>query len=177
MLFTATMARRARQAAVLAEYAEAEPRQMASIWREILYIAGGLMLLALGANLLIDGAVSIARAAGISETMIGMTVVAAGTTLPELITSVVAARRRAPDIAVGNVVGSNIFNILGVMGLAGMLRPIHAPEVAVAEVMGMVVLALVVLPIMWRGFVVNRIEGALLICAYAASFYFIGAGA
>ncbi|VVT18179.1 calcium/sodium antiporter [Hoeflea sp. EC-HK425] len=90
-------------------------------WKEALFIAGGLAGLFIGANLLIDAATSIALQFGISEAVIGLTIVAVGTSLPELATSVVAAFRRQAEIALGNVVGSNIFNILGILGLTAMV--------------------------------------------------------
>ncbi len=93
-------------------------------WKEALFIAGGLAGLFIGANLLIDAATSIALQFGISEAVIGLTIVAVGTSLPELATSVVAAFRRQAEIALGNVVGSNIFNILGILGLTAMVVPV-----------------------------------------------------
>lgn len=176
VLFSVAMARRTRDRTVIAEFEESEPAKMGAIWQELSYMVAGIALLAAGAHLLVEGAVTIARRVGWSDALIGMTVVAAGTTLPELITSVVAAMRKAGDIAVGNVVGSNIFNVLCVLGLAALIQPIDASAVTKPEILGAVAISLLALPIMWRGFVVNRIEGALLILAYAASFYFIGAG-
>ena len=128
----------------------------------------GLAALALGSQGLIAGAVTIASAAGVSDSVIGITIVAAGTTMPELITCVVAALKREADIAVGNIVGSNIFNLLGVLGLAGVLAPISAAGVTHAEVWGAVLLATLSLPVMWRGMIVNRAEGAMLVAAYCA---------
>jgi cation:H+ antiporter len=93
-------------------------------WKEALFIAGGLAGLFIGANLLIDAATSIALQFGISEAVIGLTIVAVGTSLPELATSVVAAFRRQAEIALGNVVGSNIFNILGILGVTAMVVPV-----------------------------------------------------
>jgi cation:H+ antiporter len=139
---------------------------LASIPKELGLVAFGLAALALGARGLISGAVTVAGALGVSDSVIGITVVAAGTTLPELITCVVAAVRREADIAVGNIVGSNVFNLLGVLGLAGVLAPISATGVQPAEVWGAVLLAGLSLPVMWRGLVVNRAEGALLVATY-----------
>lgn len=100
--------------------------------------------------------------------MIGITVVAAGTTMPELVTCLVAAVRRESDIAIGNIVGSNIFNLLGVLGLAAALAPIGTAGVQPTELWGAVALAALSLPVMWRGLIVNRAEGALLVAAYLA---------
>lgn len=93
-------------------------------WKEALFLAGGLGGLILGANLLIEAATAIAREFGVSEAVIGLTIVAVGTSLPELATSVVAAFRRQADIALGNVVGSNIFNILGILGITAVVVPV-----------------------------------------------------
>jgi cation:H+ antiporter len=93
-------------------------------WKEAVFIAGGLAGLFIGADLLIDAATAIAREFGISEAVIGLTIVAVGTSLPELATSVVAAFRRHAEMALGNVVGSNIFNILGILGITAMVTPV-----------------------------------------------------
>ncbi|SPF78505.1 calcium/sodium antiporter [Pseudoprimorskyibacter insulae] len=94
------------------------------LWRAGLWVAGGLLALMFGARFLVDGAVNIARAHGVSEAYIGLTIVAIGTSLPELATSLVAALRRQSEIAIGNIVGSNIFNILGILGVTAILSPI-----------------------------------------------------
>ena len=93
-------------------------------WKEAVFIVGGLGALFIGADLLIDAATAIARSFGISEAVIGLTIVAVGTSLPELATSVVAAFRRHAEVALGNVVGSNIFNILGILGITAMVVPV-----------------------------------------------------
>lgn len=93
-------------------------------WKEAVFILGGLGALFIGADLLIDAATAIARSFGISEAVIGLTIVAVGTSLPELATSVVAAFRRHAEVALGNVVGSNIFNILGILGITAMVVPV-----------------------------------------------------
>jgi cation:H+ antiporter len=136
----------------------------------------GLAALALGAQGLISGAVAVAGAMGVRDSVIGITVVAAGTTMPELVTCLVAALKREADIAIGNIVGSNIFNLLGVLGLAGVLAPISAAGVMPAEVWGAVVLAALSLPVMWRGMIVNRAEGALLAAAYLVYLAIIWCG-
>jgi cation:H+ antiporter len=96
------------------------------LWQAIAMTLAGLVLLVIGARLLVDAATEIARAFGISEAVIGLTIVAVGTSLPELATSVIAAMRRQTDIAVGNVVGSNIFNIFGILGTTAVIAPIPA---------------------------------------------------
>jgi cation:H+ antiporter len=95
-------------------------------WKAWAAVALGLVLLMIGANWLVTGAINIARGFGISEAVIGLTIVAVGTSLPELATSVIAALRKHPDVAIGNVVGSNIFNILGILGITAIIRPVEA---------------------------------------------------
>ncbi len=90
-------------------------------WKIIAFLIAGLVGLPIGASLLVDGSVNIARVMGVSETVIGLTLVAIGTSLPELATSVAAAFRKQADVAMGNVIGSNVFNLLGIIGVAGLV--------------------------------------------------------
>ena len=134
-------------------------------------IAGGLAALVLGAGWLVRSAAEFARLWGVSELVIGLTVVAAGTSLPEVATSVVAAMRGERDIAVGNVVGSNIFNLAGVLGLACVAAPdgvAVAPGALRFDLPVMVAVALATLPIGFTGGRIARWEGALLLTWYAA---------
>ena len=131
----------------------------------------GLLLLVVGARWLVNGAVTFARALGISELIVGLTIVAVGTSLPELATSVVAAARGERDIAVGNVVGSNIFNVLVVLGLSAAASPggINVSRTAlVFDVPVMVLVAFACLPIFFTGYRVDRWEGFLFLGCYAA---------
>ena len=93
-----------------------------------LWVVGGLVILMFGARFLVDGSVSIARGFGVSEAFIGLTIVAVGTSLPELATSVIAAFRRQSEIAIGNIVGSNIFNVLGILGITALIKPIPVAD-------------------------------------------------
>ncbi len=151
---------------VLQEYEDAAPRRTRSLFVDILLIAAGLLLLVVGARAMVGGAVSIAENMGISETVIGLTVVAIGTSLPELATSILAAARGEGDIAVGNVVGSNIFNILGILGLSSLTRPLVGHDIGLFSLGVMFVLSLALLPLMRTGHRVSRIEGAALVAAY-----------
>jgi cation:H+ antiporter len=132
-------------------------------------IVGGLALLVLGCNFLIESSLVIARALGVSELIIGLTIVAAGTSLPELATSVVASMRNERDIAVGNVVGSNIFNILAVLGLSAAISPtgITVPAEALNfDLPVMIAVALGCLPIFFTGGMIERWEGFLFFAYY-----------
>ncbi|TWT33533.1 Inner membrane protein YrbG [Posidoniimonas corsicana] len=131
----------------------------------------GLGMLVVGARLLVDAAVAMATAAGVSEVLIGLTIVAAGTSLPEVVTSVVASLRGERDIAVGNVVGSNLFNLLCVLGVAGMASPAGvpvAPAVLRFDLPVMTAAAALCLPIFFTRFTIDRWEGAVLLGLYVA---------
>jgi cation:H+ antiporter len=157
--------------AVAAEYVQYEDKQRAleggTDGRDILLIAVGLAGLIVGAQLLVMSAVYFARLLGISEIVIGMTVVAIGTSLPELATCVVAAFRSEPDIALGNAVGSNIFNLLSILAIAALLRPIPVTaDVLEYEIPAMLLFAIVLVPLAWKGRVLGRPSGALLVAGY-----------
>lgn len=141
------------------------------MWVLIALIVAGLAALVLGSNLLVNSATDIAESFGVSDLVIGLTVVAVGTSLPELATSVLAAIRGQRDIAVGNVVGSNIFNLLGVLGLSGFLSSGGIPvndEALRLDLPVMIVSALVLIPICWNGFMIKRWEGFLMMAYYFA---------
>ena len=127
----------------------------------------GVGLLAGGSTLLVRGAVGIATDLGLSETVIALTIVAAGTSTPELITSIVAARRGQGDIAIANVVGSNIFNVLGILGVTALIHPLDVTEVVIhRDIWWMIGATALLLPLMWSGMRVNRLEGTLLFGGY-----------
>jgi cation:H+ antiporter len=134
-------------------------------------IVAGLVLLVGGSNLLVEGAVQLARALGLSELVIGLTVIAIGTSLPELATSIIAAFKGERDIAVGNIVGSNIFNLLCVLGLASLVAPAAisvSPNALAFDFPVMIAVAVACLPIFFSGYRINRWEGVLFLAYYAA---------
>ncbi len=141
------------------------------VWLDALLVAVGVGMLVLGAGWLVDSATAIAGAFGVSDLVIGLTVVAIGTSLPELATSVIAVRRGERDLAVGNVVGSNIFNIGSVLGLTAVISPDGVPvaDAAVAfDIPFMLVVAIALLPIVYTGATVARWEGGLFLGYYLA---------
>jgi cation:H+ antiporter len=151
-----------------AEAAEVAPRAVAPLLGLTL-AAGGIAAIVIGADLLIDAAIAIATAAGISEAVIGLTLVAVGTSLPELATSVMAAVRRHGDVAFGNIVGSNIFNALGITGAAALVSPIAVPgEIAVLDVWIMIAATLLLVVFAVTDWRITRREGAIFLIAYAA---------
>jgi cation:H+ antiporter len=165
---------RRENAGLSGEYAEgagAEDRAAGRWPVNAALVAGGLAMLVLGSRWMVDGAVTFAQYLGVSELVIGLTIVAAGTSLPEVVTSVIAAIRGERDIAVGNVVGSNIFNIMGVLGLTGIVTHagIEVPSsVTRFDVPVMIAVAFACLPIFFTGGVISRQEGAVLLGYYAA---------
>jgi cation:H+ antiporter len=151
------------------EYAKKEAPTLLNILKNLVFIAAGLGLLVLGARWLVDSATSIAVSLGVSELAIGLTIVAAGTSLPEVATSVIAAIRGESDIAVGNAVGSNIYNLLGVLGIAGLLSPggINIAENAFRfDLPVMIFVAVVTLPIFYIDNRISRLEGGVLFSYY-----------
>jgi cation:H+ antiporter len=143
---------------------------------QALLVIGGLALLVLGADWLVDAAVSFARSLGVSDLVIGLTIVAAGTSLPEVAASLTAAMRGERDIAVGNVVGSNIFNLLGCLGLAGLVAPaglLVAPELLRIDLWVMVAATLACLPVFMYRHEIRRWQGGLFIVAYVGYATFL----
>ena len=126
----------------------------------------GLVFLVLGSKALIAGSLRLARSYGISEAVIGLTIISAGTSLPELATSVVAAIRRQADISIGNIVGSNIFNILAILGVSSLVRPYSSPGLTNVDLAMMLGMATISLPLMWTGFILSRKEGLLYLTLY-----------
>jgi cation:H+ antiporter len=140
-------------------------------WMDLALVVGGLVLLVGGSRLLVSSAVAIAQALGVSELVIGLTIVAAGTSLPEVATSVIAGIRGQRDIAVGNVVGSNVFNLLGVLGLSALVSPAGigvAPQALQFDLPVMIAAAVACLPIFVTGLEIARWEGGLFLAYYVA---------
>ena len=135
---------------------------------DVLKIGGGLGVLVLGSRLLVDNAVVVATGLGVSQAVIGLTIVAAGTSMPELATSVVAAIRRQPDIALGNVLGSNLFNILFVLGGSAMVHPVGTTGMKAIDLWTMVGLTALLVPLLMTGRRLNRWEGLVLVSIYLA---------
>jgi cation:H+ antiporter len=149
------------------EFGETEPIREGRWWVSVLLIVAGLIGLVVGAMFLVSSAERIALSLGVPPVVIGLSMVAFGTSLPELATCLVAAMRREPDIVVGNVLGSNIFNILCVLGVTGLVGPIDVPAQTMrVDVWVMLGFAVVCLPIVWTGRRISRVEGGFLLVAY-----------
>ncbi len=138
---------------------------------QLLFIAAGLGLLVFGSRLFVSGAVDLAKMMGVSDLVIGLTIVAAGTSLPEVATSVLASARGHTDIAVGNVIGSNIFNLFSVLGLTSLVAPSGlpvSPGTISVDLPVMLGVAMICLPVLHTGLRVSRLEGVLLFGLYLA---------
>jgi len=139
-----------------------------SLWATSLLVLGGLVLTVFAAKYLVAGAISLAAALGMSEAVIGLTIVAVGTSMPELVTSVVAARRGQSDVAFGNVIGSNIFNVLGILGVTAILKPITVPPtIAQFDIWVMIAATGTLIVFARTGWRIGRLEGALFLTGYA----------
>ena len=144
-----------------------------NLYRDIGFLILGLIALALGANFLVEGAIDLARIWGLSEALIGLTIVSIGTGTPELATALMAAYRKTADIAIGNAVGSNIFNIFFVVGLAGLIAPINGTQINPSDLYVMFGLTFLLLPTVWTGMVLDRKEGFLFVAIYVAYIYYL----
>jgi len=142
------------------------------LWMLYLFIFSGIALLSFGANLFIKGAIDIARYFGISEIVIGMSIVALGTSLPELATSVIASFRKEHGISIGNIIGSNLFNLLSVIGIVSLLSPIESPkEILFFEIPYMIIYGLILFPIAWMKQPIHRFTSISLLLGYVLFIY------
>lgn len=141
-----------------------------SAWpKALLIFAVGLAITLVGARLLVTGAISVATLLGLSEAVIGLTIVAIGTSMPELVTSLIAARKGHGDVALGNIIGSNIFNILGILGVTALVHPLTVPpSIAQIDIWVMIAATAVLLVFARTGWRIGRREGAALLLAYLA---------
>ncbi|MEC7763168.1 MAG: calcium/sodium antiporter [Pseudomonadota bacterium] len=154
--------------AIYASESEAVPPVSLSLTAALLITVAGLVLTIVAARALVFGAVGLAEMAGMSETLIGLTIVAIGTSMPELVTAVIAVRKGQGDVAFGNVLGSNIFNILGILGITAMLRPLAIPpEILQLDIWVMLGATIAMLVFAMTGWRVSRREGAVFLAAYA----------
>ena len=160
------LARKEKSKEIEEEFIEGIAKKPFKIWLAIPFIIIGLALLIYGANLFLEASIEIAKRIGMSQAVIGLTIVAIGTSLPELFTSAVASFKNESDIAIGNVVGSNVFNILLILGVTAMIIPVSAAGITMTDIIVMLVTAVIILPMTWTKFILNRLEGALLLTGY-----------
>lgn len=172
--------RREKSTAVVAEYdqgiSDVVGGEKGSMVSDLFFIVAGLAMLVAGSRFFVGGAIEVARLLGVSEVIIGLTIVAAGTSLPELATSVVAAYKGERDIAIGNIVGSNIFNIFCVLGFSGLVSGgtlTVAPAMLATDIPLMIGVALLCLPFFRAGYVLTRARGAVFFAAYLLYVLFL----
>ncbi len=163
----------ARKEADVDSNAQAAPDVSRHWGIDLAFVRGGLGIQIIGSRLLVDHSVLLARTFGISEAVIGLTIVAAGTSMPELATSVVAAIRKQPDIAIGNVVGSNVFNILGILGLTSIVSPLNAPGIAWLDYAAMLAFTVLLIPLLYTGRILHRLEGLALLVLYGGYLFLL----
>ena len=144
-----------------------------NFWRDIALLIVGIITLGFGSNFLVTGAVDLARLWGLSEALIGLTIVSIGTGTPELATALMAAYRKSADLAIGNAVGSNLFNIMFVLGLAGLVAPLDAIGINSSDLYVMLAVTILLLPTVWTGRILDRKEGFLFLAIYFGYLYYL----
>lgn len=145
-----------------------------TLWKKILFVVGGILLLAVGARAMVYSAVNVADMLGIDEVIVGLTVVAIGTSLPELAASIVSAAKQEADISVGNVLGSNMLNVLFVVGLVSLIRPLRVDVVSLTvHFPVMLAFGVLLLPLAWTQFRITRMEGGVLLAGFGGYLYFL----
>jgi len=142
-----------------------------TLWRDVGFLVLGIVTLGFGANFLVTGAVDLARILGLSEALIGLTIVSIGTGTPELATALMAAFRKTPDLAIGNAVGSNLFNIMFVLGIAGLVAPLDGKGISSVDLYVMLGVTILLLPTVWTGRILDRKEGLLFLAIYVGYLY------
>ena len=149
---------------------EAEEVKQIPLWLSLIYIIGGLAALVFGGNIFVDGATGIARSLGVSKSVIGFTLVAGATSLPELATSVVAALKKNPEMAIGNVVGSNLFNIFLVLGASATITPLNLIGITNFDLLSLVIASVILwfFGVFYKKRTITRVEGTILVVCYIA---------
>jgi len=142
-----------------------------NLWRDISFLFIGLIALAFGSNFLVTGAVDLARIWGLSEALIGLTIVSIGTGTPEMATALMAAYRKRADLAIGNAVGSNLFNIMFVLGIAALVAPLDGNGISSIDLYVMLGVTILLLPTVWTGRILDRKEGFLFLAIYVGYLY------
>ena len=142
-------------------------------WKCIIFILGGMIAIKYGGDFVVNGASAIASSLGLSQTLIGLTIIAMGTSLPELVTSIVAAKKDEVDMAVGNVIGSNIFNILLVLGVAAAISPLEFIMENMIDIAFLILISVITLVFAWTSKEINRKEGIIMLLLYAVYMVYI----
>lgn len=173
VIFLGWMVKSALDARKNGEEVETEEIKSLPMWKCFLFIAGGIAAIVWGGDVVVDSASDIAAAFGLSQTLIGLTIVAVGTSLPELVTSVVAAGKGENDMALGNVIGSNIFNILLILGVSSTITPIAIGMESIYDLILLTVMSLLVYIFSLSKKRLNKTEGVLMLIVYIVYMYYI----
>lgn len=160
-----------KQGADAEEAIEGEGKKPMAIWLSVVWILVGLLCLIGGSNLFVEGATAVATNLGVSEAVIGLTIVAGGTSLPELATSVVSARKGNSGIAIGNALGSNVFNILAILGITGMITPMTLKGITYIDLSMLVISIMLVWLFSFTKYKIERWEGAVLTAVFVGYIY------
>ncbi|MFZ1519611.1 MAG: calcium/sodium antiporter [Ignavibacteriaceae bacterium] len=171
-VFSVLLARKEKSPEIQNEFKEGLKSKF-GVPLSIIFMIAGLALLILGANLFVQSTVAIAKLFNVSDAVIGLTIVAIGTSLPELITSIVAAYKKEADIAIGNVVGSNVFNILGILGITALIIPVSSDGISKIDLFVMIGTAILLFPLSKTGKRISRFEGILLLVGYIIYLYYL----
>lgn len=155
------------------EDVEAEEIKDLPVWKCLIFIGGGLVAIVIGGQIVVNCSETIARGFGLSETLIGLTICSIGTSLPELVTSVVAAKKNQAGMALGNVIGSNIFNILLVGGLASAISPIGVNMNNIIDIVLLIIISLYIMILVWKKQLLTRAGGMSMLVIYAAYMVYI----
>lgn len=155
------------------ELEEGEEYKIYPMWKCILFIVGGAAAIKFGGDFVVDGACVVAAKFGLSENLIGLTIVALGTSLPELVTSIVAARKNEVDMALGNAIGSNIFNILLVLGISAAISPVAFIQENIIDIIILIGVSVITWLMAWRKKKLERPEGIIMVLLYAADLVYI----
>ena len=172
-LFLYWMVSSAKKSMQAGEDVEAEEIKDLPIWKCLVFIGGGLVAIVIGGQMVVNCSETIARGFGLSETLIGLTICSIGTSLPELVTSVVAAKKNQAGMALGNVIGSNIFNILLVGGLASAISPIAMNMNNLIDIVILVIVSLYIMALVWKKQLLTRAGGVSMLAVYAAYMVYI----
>lgn len=171
--YIVVLVRQALKARANTKDEEVSSEKMIPVWLCIIYIVGGIAAIKFGGDFVVDSAVAIAGKLGLSENLIGLTIVAVGTSLPELVTSIVASRKNEVDMAVGNVLGSNIFNILLILGVAGTISPMAFIMENIIDIVILTAASLLIYVFAWTKQKINRTEGIIMLLMYASYMVYI----
>lgn len=173
VVFSIRLAKKQKADSLAQEFSDEVKISKSGVALDVLMVIGGLVMLVFGARFLVDSAIVIAKAVGLSEAVIGLTIVAVGTSLPEFATSLIAAIKKESDIAVGNIVGSNIFNILGILGVSAFITPLSSSGITGVDLGVMAAFAIALWGFSASGHRITRLEGLVMLLAYAAYVWWL----